>query len=101
MNPKALALALLLAAGGASAAILTGPAAWGDWTSDAPGVTRKITLESLPAPGLGAFNYLFGGGPPELVRRPAGARLAVPPGFTVSAFASLDAPRQLRTAPNG
>jgi len=100
MNSKALTLALLLAAGGASAAILTGPAAWGDWTSDAPGVTRKITLDSLPTPG-GAFNFLFGGGPPQVVNRPAGARLAVPPGFTVSEFASLDAPRQLRTAPNG
>ena len=56
MNSKALALALLLAVGGASAAVLTGPAAWGDWTSDAPGVTRKITLDSLPAPG-GAFHF--------------------------------------------
>lgn len=97
MNPKALAPALLLAAGGASAAILTGPAAWGDWTSDAPGVIRKITLDSLPAPDAGKIS----GGPPEVVARPAGARLAVPPGFTVSEFASLDAPRQLRTAPNG
>ena len=33
--------------------------------------------------------------------RPAGAHLAVPPGFTVDEFAKLDAPRQIRTAPNG
>ncbi len=99
MNPRALALAFLLAAGGASAAILTGPAAWGDWTSDAPGVIRKITLDNLPAPN--GLSFLFGAGPPEVVRRPAWARLAVPPGFTVSEFASLDAPRQLRTAPKG
>jgi hypothetical protein len=99
MDQKALALVLLLAAGGASAAILTGPAAWGDWTSDAPGVIRKITLDSLPSPA--GFSFSFGGGPPQVVRRPAGAKLSVPPGFTVSEFARLDAPRQLRTAPNG
>src|SRR4029079_16152179 len=29
---------------------LTGKAAMGDWTSDAPGVTRKITVEDLPPP---------------------------------------------------
>lgn len=94
MIPKALALFLLLAAGGATAAVLSG-----DWTSDAPGVTRRITLDSLPA--ASGFNISFGGGPPQVVRQPSGAKLAVPPGFTVSEFARLDAPRQLRTAPNG
>lgn len=80
-----------------AALVLTGPAALGDWTHDAPGVTRRITVNDLPAPGASGIGYA----PPELVKRPAGARLSVPAGFTVSEFARLQAPRQLRTAPNG
>ena len=30
--------------------LLTGKAAMGDWTSDGPGVRRKITVQDLPAP---------------------------------------------------
>src|SRR5438270_9691867 len=30
--------------------LLTGKAAMGDWTADAPGVRRKITVQDLPAP---------------------------------------------------
>ncbi|HEY2483461.1 MAG TPA: PQQ-dependent sugar dehydrogenase [Caulobacteraceae bacterium] len=80
-----------------AAVVLTGPAAFGDWNHDAPGVTRRITLKDLPAPGASPSGFA----PPEIVKRPAGARLAVPPGFTVSAFAQLERPRQLRAAPNG
>ncbi|HEY7901377.1 MAG TPA: PQQ-dependent sugar dehydrogenase [Caulobacteraceae bacterium] len=86
-----------LAASAAGAAVLTGPAAWGDWTTDAPGVIRHITADSLPALGTSKVGFA----PPAVVARPAKARLAVPPGFTVAAFAEMDAPRQLRTAPNG
>ncbi|HEY2177474.1 MAG TPA: PQQ-dependent sugar dehydrogenase [Caulobacteraceae bacterium] len=80
-----------------AAAVLTGPAAQGDYTTDAPGVIRKITLGSLPSPGAGKI----GVSPPAIVARPPGAKLAVPAGFTVSQFAALEAPRQLKTAPNG
>jgi hypothetical protein len=80
-----------------AAAVLTGPAAQGDYTTDAPGVIRKIGLGALPAPGASKI----GVSPPAVVARPPGARLAVPAGFTVSQFAALDAPRQLRTAPGG
>jgi hypothetical protein len=96
MSRNTLGVLAVLVASSASAAVLTGPAAWGDWTSDAPGVTRKITLDSLPATGT-----KVGVAPAVIVDRPAGAKLSVPAGFVVSEFARLDAPRQLRAAPNG
>jgi glucose/arabinose dehydrogenase len=84
-------------AGAATAAVLTGEAAWGDWTTDAPGVVRHITLDTLPAPQM----TRPGVAPPAIVPRPANAHLSVPPGFSVAEFARLEAPRQLKTAPNG
>ncbi|EYF00536.1 PQQ-dependent sugar dehydrogenase [Chondromyces apiculatus] len=78
--------------------VLTGADAMGDWTSDAPGVKRKITVEDLPAPFAteSSFNQ------PEAVVRPAGAWPMVPAGFTVKEFATgLEQPRIVRTAPNG
>jgi len=36
-------------------AVLTGKAAMGDWTSDAPGVRRHITVSDLPSPSSNAF----------------------------------------------
>ena len=93
----AFALAVTGAALPAFAATLTGTAAYGDYTADAPGVTRKITINDLPAdyatkPGIA---------PPAVVARPADAKLRVPPGFSVTAFAKLEGPRQIRLAPNG
>jgi glucose/arabinose dehydrogenase len=81
----------------ALAATITGAAAYGDWRSDAPGVTRKITLADVPQdvapkPGFGL---------PAVVARPAGAELKLLPGFSVTPFAKLDQPRLLRVAPNG
>jgi glucose/arabinose dehydrogenase len=79
-------------------AVRTGTAAFGDWTTDAPGVRRKITVADLPPP----FATESAGNRPRVVAPPAGARLKVPPGFKVEQFASgLDAPRLLRVAPNG
>ena len=51
----------------------------GDWTSDAPGVRRKITVNDLPTPSSNilAINRA------HVVERPAGAQLRVPPGFTI------------------
>jgi len=95
MRWSALALVGFIAAP-AAAATLTGQAAYGDWRTDAPGVTRKITAADLPpdvaTPGVALA---------QVVARPAGAELKLPPGFTVSAFAKLDGPRQVRVAPNG
>ena len=39
------------AAGGEHDRLITGKAAMNDWTSDAPGVQRKITAGDLPAAG--------------------------------------------------
>ena len=96
------AVGMVSAVGGplrAQDAMLTGAAAFGDWTKDAPGVTRKITPADLPKPSAD--------GPPtmniwKLVARPPDAILHAPPGFTVTAFATgFVRPRVMRTAPNG
>jgi glucose/arabinose dehydrogenase len=79
-------------------AILTGAAAFGDWTTDAPGVKRRITERDLPPPNESesATNS------PKKADRPAGALPKVPPGFTVNEFAGgFDYPRVLQVAPNG
>ena len=78
--------------------LLTGTEALGDWTTDAPGVRRKLTLADLPPPHAtkSVTNR------PHEVERPAGASLSAPPGWKVDVFAAkLDNPRQARVAPNG
>lgn len=78
------------------APVLTGAAAFGDWTADKPGVTRKIRPEDLPAPAQSVKSYF------KLAERPAGAQLQVPPGFTVTEYGqALEGPRNLTVAPNG
>jgi glucose/arabinose dehydrogenase len=80
------------------AKLLTGKAAMGDWTNDAPGVRRKITAQDLPAPSSNVLAI----NPPRVVGRPADARLQVPPGFKIELYASgFRDPRFLLTAPNG
>lgn len=93
-----LLLGLGLAAAEGPVKVLTGGAAFGDWTADAPGVRRHITADSLPAP----YATRSVGHAPRVVSRPDGALPKVPPGFSVSLYASgLTAPRLMRTAPNG
>ncbi|HEY1583281.1 MAG TPA: hypothetical protein VGF73_09315 [Chthoniobacterales bacterium] len=78
--------------------LLTGRAAMGDWTGDAPGVRRKITVADLPPPN----DTRSADNGPRLVRRPPGAQLRVPPGFRIEEYASgFRDPRVLLTAPNG
>jgi glucose/arabinose dehydrogenase len=77
---------------------LLGAAANGDWTTDHPGVRRKLTLADLPAPYAtkSVRNH------PDDVSAPAGEMPLVPAGFAVQKFADkLSEPRMLRTAPNG
>ena len=77
---------------------LTGQAALGDWTSDAPGARRKITVADLPPPGASrsATNS------PTVVARPDGAQLQVLAGFKIEPYAAgFRDPRVLLTAPNG
>ncbi|HUZ71804.1 MAG TPA: PQQ-dependent sugar dehydrogenase [Stellaceae bacterium] len=77
---------------------LVGAQAYGDWRTSAPGVVRMIRPSDMPAP----YATRSAGNGPGLVRRPAGARLRLPPGFTVAPLATgLDGPRQMRKAPNG
>ena len=82
----------------AAPAALTGAAAIGDWTTDAPGVRRKLTVADLPAPY--ATTSVDNG--PKIVARPTGAMPKVPPGFAVDLLTrDVKKPRMLRTAPNG
>lgn len=77
---------------------LTGKDALGDWTTDAPGVRRKITLADLATPyeTPSANNF------PRVVRRPQGAWPKAPAGFEVTEFArGLVEPRVIVKAPNG
>ncbi len=73
-------------------------AAFGDYRDDAPGVRRHITVAALPPP----FASRSSSNGPRVVAPPAGAKLRVPAGFTVTQFAhGLTQPRVLRVAPNG
>lgn len=78
------------------ATVRTGPAAYGDWRTDAPGVRRHIRPTDLPSPGRSASAN------PRVVEPPRDAAPKALPGFAVEPFArGLDNPRQLRIAPNG
>jgi glucose/arabinose dehydrogenase len=78
--------------------VLVGRDALGDWTTDAPGVRRKITVADLAPPyeTPSAKNF------PKVVARPKGAWPKAPEGFKVNEYATgLRNPRKLITAPNG
>jgi glucose/arabinose dehydrogenase len=78
--------------------VLTGENALGDWTTDAPGVRRRITTNDLPKP----FATPSVDNGPRMVPRPEGAWPKVPAGFKVEEFAAgLNNPRNIITAPNG
>jgi glucose/arabinose dehydrogenase len=78
--------------------LLTGAVAYGDWSRAAPGVRHLITPADMPPP----YATESVSNAPRRVTRPANAWPQVPPGFTVSAFATdLKQPRQMRRAPNG
>src|SRR5882724_519783 len=78
--------------------LLSGTAAMGDWTRDAPGVRRNITVNDLPPPSSNAWAINRA----RVVERPAGAQLQMPPGFKIEMYAEgFRDPRYLRTAPNG
>jgi len=83
-------------ADGGASGVLTGKAAFGDWTSDAPGVRRLIRTEDLPPPYATESAHAS----PRVAPRPAGMAPRAPPGFRVDLFAEgLEAPRQIRVAP--
>jgi len=93
---------ILIGAGAAGALAesgpLVGPAAFGDWRADKPGVIRLIRPSDLPRPGASPSSANTS----HLVPRPPTAIPQVPDGFKVELFASgLRGPRQMRVAPNG
>jgi len=78
--------------------LLSGTAAMGDWTRDAPGLRRKITVNDLPPPSSNVLAINMA----RVVKRPAGAQLQVPPGFKIEMYAEgFRDPRYLLTAPDG
>jgi glucose/arabinose dehydrogenase len=80
------------------AKLLSGTAAMGDWTSDAPGVRRRITVKDLPPPSSNVLPINRA----RVIERPEGAQLRVPPGFKIELYAEgFRDPRYLLTAPNG
>ena len=81
-----------------SAAVITGPSAFTDYTQEHPGVRRKITLADLPQPKQ---DESVDNGP-SVVPRPEGAWPVAPAGFKVEMYAQgFKEPRLMRTAPNG
>jgi len=78
--------------------VLVGQGALGDWTTDAPGVRRRIRPADLPPP----YASRSVDNASRVVRRPADAWPKAPARFRVEEFQpGLDDPRLIRTAPNG
>src|SRR5260370_15199333 len=89
---------LLLAEPKTPPQVLTGKAAFADFSQQKPGIFRNITLADLPQPFAteSAFNM------PSVVLRLADALPQPLPGFKVELYASVfDEQRLMRTAPNG
>jgi glucose/arabinose dehydrogenase len=77
---------------------LVGPAAFGDWRADRPGVSRLIKPDDLQRPGATPSSANVS----RVVPRPPAALPQVPAGFKIELFAEgLNGPRQMRVAPNG
>src|SRR5437868_4711876 len=77
---------------------LVAPAAFGDWRSDEPGLSRIIKPEDLPKPGATPSVV----NPPRVVKRLPAVAPQAPPGFKVELLVQgLSGPREMRVAPNG
>src|ERR1700761_2629042 len=83
LSCAALLLATALWGPAAAAELLSGAAAYGDFTQDAPGNRRHIAVTDLPAPSKGVPNMS------SMVPPPDGALPRVPAGFKVEPFAQL------------
>jgi glucose/arabinose dehydrogenase len=96
---SAIMVASLSAAGAAWAdPVLNGKAAFGDWTQDAPGVTRHISAGDLEPAQLANSGY----NGPQGKAMPADAMPKAPTGYKVEMVASgIKNPRAMRFAPNG
>ncbi len=77
---------------------VTGKEALGDWTTDSPGLRRKITVADLATP----YDTPSANNAPKMTKRPEGAWPKAPEGFEVTEFATgLNEPRVIIQAPNG
>jgi glucose/arabinose dehydrogenase len=77
---------------------LTGKDALGDWTTDAPGIRRKIMVDDLVKP----YDTPSAKNHPRVVSRPKDAWPKAPAGFEVTEFLTkLEQPRVIVRAPNG
>ena len=84
--------------GGTKNDLRTHQAAMGDWTTDAPGVRRLITVDDLVPP----YATSSSDNGPKVVSRPPDAWPKAPAGFKVDLLAEkLNNPRKIVTAPNG
>src|SRR5438874_362839 len=73
--------------------VRTGEAAYGDYTTDAPGVRRHITAKDQPAPLATKPSANFS----KVVDKPEGAAPKVPAGFKIEVYAKgLKGPRAIR-----
>jgi glucose/arabinose dehydrogenase len=113
---------ILWAFSGSAQEVVTGPAAFADWSQQHPGVYRKITMSDLPVPK--PEESVDNGA--RVIARPDGVLPIAPQGFKVSLYAGGDGgptpapdghfserlgnappkgtfqqPRIMRTAPNG
>ncbi len=79
--------------------VITGQAAFTDYTREHPGVRRHLTVADLPQPM--PDTSIDNGA--DMVPRPAGTMPQAPAGFKVQIYAEggFQEPRLLRTAPNG
>jgi len=78
--------------------ILTGQAAFTDYSKESPGVRRKITAADLPKPYMTESSR----NGPKMIPRPDNAWPICAPGFKVDLYATkLNNPRLIRVAPNG
>ena len=90
----------LIAAAWSGAQELKGTAAYGDWKTDKPGLTRLITAadvqKPLPAGDDSDANRS------KVIPKPAGVEAQTMPGFEVKPWATnLVGARSIKTAPNG
>ena len=78
--------------------VITGKAAFTDYSQEHPGVVRKISVTDLPQP----MEDTSVDNGPTVVDRPDGAMPQAPAGFKVDLYAQgFQSPRLIRTAPNG
>ncbi|HXC58726.1 MAG TPA: PQQ-dependent sugar dehydrogenase [Steroidobacteraceae bacterium] len=69
-----------------------------DWKKDAPGRVHRVDLAKLPAP----FDTPSANNFPQLVPKPADAKLSLPPGFKIDVYLTgLTGPREMKVAANG